>query len=331
LQIVLRKEPDNPGALILQSEALAAKGDAKSIIIVLNKLKKLLPDSPEGWFRMGRLYKAQKKFKKAHNEFKIAWSKSPKSVELLAELIDFEISLKEFETSEKRLNKLLDDQPDHPVAHKFLGMVYSASKKLNKAEKEFIAHLEKKPNDYNAILQMASLNNLKKDLKKSEYYYLQGLKYYPNDFKILFGLASIYEIKKDFDKAIQYYVAILESQPDNALATNNLAMLLVNNRTSAKDKELATKLAEKFIGNKQPVFQDTLGWVYYKNEKYEQAVNILETAVKAAPKIPIFHYHLGMAYFKTGKNNLAKKHLQKAIKEGRFNGLKEAKETLNSL
>jgi tetratricopeptide (TPR) repeat protein len=82
----------------------------------------------------------------------------------------------------------------------------------------------------------------------------------------------------------------------------------------------------------QPVFRDTLGWIYYKTGEIDKAIAVLEAVVKDAPKIPIFNYHLGMAYYKKGDLASAKSYLTKAVTNTRdYPGLEEARDTLKKI
>ncbi|HZC68506.1 MAG TPA: tetratricopeptide repeat protein, partial [Nitrospirales bacterium] len=79
-------------------------------------------------------------------------------------------------------------------------------------------------------------------------------------------------------------------------------------------------------------FLDTLGWVYLKLGRGDEAVRILRQAVEKAPKQPVFNYHLGMAYFRGGEATPARLYLEKAVHAGKaFPGLEEARTVLTAL
>jgi tetratricopeptide (TPR) repeat protein len=58
---------------------------------------------------------------------------------------------------------------------------------------------------------------------------------------------------------------------------------------------------------------DSLGWAYYKMEKYEEAVKYLEQAVSLNPSDPLINDHLGDAYLKAGRVNEAKFQWNRAL------------------
>jgi Flp pilus assembly protein TadD len=85
------------------------------------------------------------------------------------------------------------------------------------------------------------------------------------------------------------------------------------------------------------VLLDTLGWAYYRNERFLDAVRFLEMAVAGAGQNAEMRYHLGMAYNATENPIGAKDELTTALDLVEDNELQEfseiaiARETLNSL
>lgn len=103
--------------------------------------------------------------------------------------------------------------------------------------------------------------------------------------------------------AMEHYRKVLEVEPNNLMALNNLAYHLVND---AKQFDEALKLAQqaKELAPKDPSVDDTIGWVYYNEGLYEDAVTHLKEAVSEQPSA-VRKYHLAMAYFKVGDSKRA--------------------------
>ena len=77
---------------------------------------------------------------------------------------------------------------------------------------------------------------------------------------------------------------------------------------------------------------DTLGWAYYRNGDYPNAIIYLEKTVAAASDVPMLRYHLGMAYAAVKKNDKAKAELTKAVdSKNTYPGLEEARAALKRL
>jgi Tfp pilus assembly protein PilF len=160
----------------------------------------------------------------------------------------------------------------------------------------------------------------------------QGLKAIPDDPQLLQSLAGIHEANKEYDAAITTYEELLKKAPENAVAANNLATLLVDHKGDEDSVKQAKALAMRFESSDQPPFMDTLGWVYYKAGESAKAVAMLSKVVAKAPKVSVFQYHLGMAYHKAGDDKSAKIHLGQAVQaKTDFPGIDDARQTLATL
>jgi tetratricopeptide (TPR) repeat protein len=62
-----------------------------------------------------------------------------------------------------------------------------------------------------------------------------------------------------------------------------------------------------------PEVADTLGWVYYKRDVLDLAVESLEQSVAKDPKNATYQVHLGLAYAKAGLRTKAQSALERAL------------------
>jgi tetratricopeptide (TPR) repeat protein len=141
---------------------------------------------------------------------------------------------------------------------------------------------------------------------------------------ILQGQKRIPESKKRYETA-------LEISPNAAIAANNLAWILADEK---QDLDRALRLANQAAAllPKDPQVVDTIGWVYYQKQLPLIAVPSFERAVGMNPNNPEFHYHLGMALAATGEGSKARTHLQKALAlNPTFNGAAAARDLLATL
>lgn len=84
-----------------------------------------------------------------------------------------------------------------------------------------------------------------------------------------------------------------------------------------KDKKLLeAELLIKQIIDKSPkehIYIDTLGWILYKQKKYDESLEQLKKALKLAPDNDEILWHLGDVYLALGKTKKAKEQWQKAL------------------
>jgi Flp pilus assembly protein TadD len=97
---------------------------------------------------------------------------------------------------------------------------------------------------------------------------------------------------------------------------NNLAALLLDHRDDKESLARALELAKSLGNTGDAVILDTLGWAYYRNADFPNAVRQLERAVAANDADPVLQYHLGMAYAAAGNRVSAKQHLEGALARG---------------
>ncbi len=135
---------------------------------------------------------------------------------------------------------------------------------------------------------------------------------------------------KRYEEAFKCYDEVLSRTPDNPLTLNNYAYTLAQaNRRLEEAEAMANRALAAEPNN--PIYLDTLGWIYYRQGRYVQAVQVLEQAVQDAPQEPELRYHLGMAYWMRGRLPEARVELRKAVNLWRIRYGKPYEEALKAL
>jgi len=142
--------------------------------------------------------------------------------------------------------------------------------------------------------------------------YQRAAQLLPNNPRLYLSLAEAYEAKGDWQQAQNSYQKVLSIQPDEPLASNNLAYLLLEHGGSVNVALTLAQAAHKGLPN-LPAITDTLGWAYYRNGAFSIAAPLFEDAAKKVPGSPSYHYHLGLTYQKLNDANRARAELEKAI------------------
>jgi tetratricopeptide (TPR) repeat protein len=134
---------------------------------------------------------------------------------------------------------------------------------------------------------------------------------HPADARAPEILGALEEAKGDQSKAMDYYKKALQLDPNNGVAANNLAYLMVDN---GQNVDVALSLAQtaRRILPDSPQTGDTLAWVYYFKGNYTAARDLLESSLKSSPEDPSMQFHLGMTYSKLNDKPNAQLHLKKA-------------------
>jgi tetratricopeptide (TPR) repeat protein len=178
-----------------------------------------------------------------------------------------------------------------------LGAVYGAQGRIDEARQQFEVWAAKQPRSVAAQTMVAML--LERQNKPAE--------------------------------AGKAYEKVLAIDPHAPIAANNLAWQYAE---SGGNLDVALQLAQvaKSQMPNEPEFNDTLGWVYYKQDIVDQAIPLILQAIDRDAKNAQFHYHLGMAYAKQGEDTKAIAALKRALAlNPGFAGAADAKRVLGEL
>jgi tetratricopeptide (TPR) repeat protein len=115
------------------------------------------------------------------------------------------------------------------------------------------------------------------------------------------------------DTVVADYLKALQMEPANATVMNNLANVLAMQQRKYED---ALFWAQKALGlaPASPVVEDTIGWIYYSEGKYDAALPYLEKSLKTLDR-PVAHYHLAGALAKAGDPGRGRKEYELALKQ----------------
>src|SRR5260370_345256 len=167
------------------------------------------------------------------------------------------------------------------------------------------------PSDSEAVMVYTRAQIASGNLDKAISSWQQWATDHPKDAQANALVGTLIESKGDKDQAAVYYKKALQIQPDQAVAANNLAYLMIE---SGQNMDVALSLAQtarRGLPNSSST-ADTLAWAYYHKESYASARDLLEEALKTAPDNVSLHYHLGMTYLKLADKTNAAVHFNKA-------------------
>lgn len=313
-------------------QLLIKKDDRAGAQQLTEEIAKAQPESYLAYYLQGALAQMNSDIAGSRTLLQKALTKAPDNVEVISALVKSFLLQKQFADTHKLLDEKLSLVADKAAIHNIKGEVLLLEQKPEQAVSEFSNALTLKKDWVKPYQNLAAVYFIQKKTDQVVATYERGLKATNNDASLVISLATFYEKTGKFDHAIATYEKHLTSVPNSAPLANNLAMLLVNHKSDKKSLDQALQLIEPLARLQEPAFQDTVGWVLYKNEKYERAVLTLEQAVKAEPEATIFNFHLGMAYLAQGNKEKAKPLLQKAVDEkADYFGKQEAAAALTGL
>ncbi len=328
-EAVLKLSPKHYIALRSLFEIQARNKDIEAATRTANKLIAYYPKSGIGEYFYGLILQSQKKTSEALQQFEIAHNKEPKSFKPVAALAALYVQQGKINIAIDRVNKVIAKNPGNVAAITLLGKLYIKNKETLKAEETLKKSIKTNPKRSSPYYNLSSYYIAFKHTDKAIATLKEGIKLSNKSAGLKFMLATIYHRENKHTEAIKYYEELLVINPKQMAVTNNLALLLSNDKSKI---DRALKLVAKLEETKNPYLLDTVGWVKYKAGQLDKAILILEQAAKKLPKVGEVNYHLGMAYYKKKNISQAKKYLELAVNsKQQFNGIEEAKTTLAKL
>jgi Tfp pilus assembly protein PilF len=181
------------------------------------------------------------------------------------------------------------------------------------------AQLRGDTSDREAYLNMAQVYERGRRYKEAEAaaHAAEVLPGQPRDNEMVwFLLGAIYERQKLFDKAEEQFKKVLAVNPKNAPVLNYYGYMLGDLGIRLDEAEALVQRALK----EEPYnseYLDSLGWIYFKQNKPADAEAMLHKAVGRERHDPTIHSHLGDVYAKRGRADMAAAEWEKALAEWR--------------
>ncbi len=166
-----------------------------------------------------------------------------------------------------------------------------------------------------AIGFLASLYQRSKDLDAAEKLLRHGQKLYPDNAEVLLSLALLLDQRGQGEEAERVARRVMELAPDNSDAPNLIAYSLAERNVRLDE---ALELAQKALSLEDaPHIRDTLGWIYFRLGRYDDARRELEQAIQTIGNDPVVLEHFGDILLAQGEKKAAVELYRRALKTGK--------------
>ena len=244
------------------------------------------PEEPRAHAVYGDFLYQDKKLDSALAEYQLAKKLGAKEFTVIQQLMFLESQLQRWDSLLTESEDAIENFPDQPLGYFFNGLVYSQKKKYADAVK--------------------SLNSGVKLIVDNKN--LEGQFYS--------SLGEAYNELKDFVKSNENYDKALELNSKDANVLNNYAYFL-SVRGEKMDKAEEMSKESNAIEPDQGSYEDTYGWIMYKQGKYNEAKTWTEKSLShGSDKSATVLEHYGDILYKLGDLNKAFEYWQKAKNAG---------------
>ncbi len=196
---------------------------------------------------------------------------------------------------------------DHPLkrtAEIRLGVLLDQLERPDEADEHLEALIESDPTDLEAINTYGSVLRFRRDFEKAAEVYSLGIETLDDirreHWRLFYQRAIAFERTDRWTQAEADFLTALDLHPDQPDVLNYLAYTWVD-RGEHLDRSVEMLERAVEMRPESGYIVDSLGWVYFRLGRFEEAVEQLERAVILDPSQGVIHDHLGDAYWMVGR------------------------------
>ena len=269
---------------------------------------------------LGQLYKERQNYQAAiftFNELGHLGDEEDRRARLM--IMDTYRSAKDLPKALQSGREALVKYPNDPGIRASEALLLGENEQTDEAVKMLRVQLTKSDADRDTYLNIAQVYERAKRFKEAEEaaHAAEVLPGRPRDNEMVwFVLGAIYERQKFFDRAEDEFKKALAVNPKNGSVLNYYGYMLGDlgqRLDEAADLVQRALKEEPYNG----AYLDSMGWIYYKQNKFGEAEATLRKALERDGHDPTIHSHLGDVYAKLGRNELAAAEWEKSLSEWR--------------
>ncbi|MBL8239752.1 MAG: tetratricopeptide repeat protein [Bryobacterales bacterium] len=312
---VVALKPAELEANLLHVACLTAAGQFQPARSELGRLNVRFPKSPFVQLRFGVLAIAEGKHKEAERIFRQMEGDLGKNSTIAAGLAEALYGSDRAGEAIGVLENYLQHNPSSPRLRKVLARIAQTAGRYDVAVDQYkaLSAAEPKSSEYQLALAEAysakGENGLAKDVLD------KVIAVNPKSAPASLLLAKVLLAAGQVSEAMGRYRRTIEIEPTNVYALNDLAFLMAE---SGQNLDEALKYARRGLeAAVEPAIRaelsDTLGWIYVKMKKNDNALGILTPLVNGNQMNATFRYHLGVALQQNGESEKARIALRAAL------------------
>jgi tetratricopeptide (TPR) repeat protein len=302
---VIKRNPNNSQLWTTLAEIRLKRRDWAGALAIADAITRQNGDLAVADQIRGSAFAGQNKIDQSIAALEKAHAEAPDAVQPVVGLASFYVQQGKASKADALLQSVIKKFPDNAQILVLIGQTKLAENKTDEALQNFKAAIAKQPKDAAGYNALSDLYVRQKNYAAAIDVMQSALKLQPGNINFRLTSAGLEILKGDHEAAIAQYESILKDQPDSLLAINNLASLLLDNRSDKASLTRAFALADSLKNSNIPQFEDTVGWAQYKRGDFKSAVSTLEASQVKLPNLAAVRYHLGMSYIAAGQPEMA--------------------------
>ncbi|MBC7778669.1 MAG: tetratricopeptide repeat protein [Proteobacteria bacterium] len=305
-----RLSPDWELAALFETQMLARRSNTEALA-QLEKFVAGNPKATEARLNLARLYAAEKRLPQSRKEFQRLAGDFPDNTELGLAIALLSLQLEDFDTAEPQLQKLLEANPKDPdLLRLYLGRTAEARNRLPEALKWYRSI---EAGEQLVAAQLSEVNVLARqgEIKQAR----EALRRIVPDsltqrVQLTLTEAQVLRDVKDFQGAFDVLGEALAKTPDSPDLLYDQALLAERlGKFDIVEKNLTRVIA---IRPDHAHAHNALGYTLAdRNERLDEALKLIDTALKLAPEDPFILDSMGWVFFRMGDAQKALEYLRR--------------------
>ena len=168
------------------------------------------------------------------------------------------------------------------------------------------------PDDLEIFATMVGVYQRAKKYDQAQNILTTATQRFPNEEQVHFLQGSLYEKQKKYEDAEKAFRKALDLQKDDPAVLNYLGYMYAMRGIKLDEAETMVQKAVQ-TDPTNGAYLDSLGWVYYKQNRLDRAEEYLKKASIFVNNDPDIHDHLGDLYFKTKRYDDARMEWTKSL------------------
>jgi tetratricopeptide (TPR) repeat protein len=304
----LRLDGTNPHVITRLGLAYYHTGQIGQAIPYLLKARELGPENLDVRLKLGTIYLLGMRRDDARKEATAVLSKDPRNLDGLLLSAATVSTPAEADTEIQRLEEARAIHPDRAKLLMTLGMLYLKQQSPERAERAFLAAVEREPKSLEAHLALGDFYASRRDTAQAEREYKAAVAAGPVASIARVRLADFYFAWQKPEEGKRVLKEVTEKARDFLPAWRRLAEVAV-----------AERRYDDAVQALQPIFKKNgsdleanllMGRIHLARKQPAEAIQVLQGILKAEPRFAPARYNLALAQLEAGNINQAKSELK---------------------
>ena len=270
------------------------------------------PDNVDAHTLLARVYAVQNNMQASINEMKTALQLAPGWSGTYLTLAAIEVNAKQIAEAEENFKKAVQLDPKSVPALLALGDFYLQQRRWSDAEQQYRRAIELEPKNRPPRTALARLYLAQGQKAQAEQVVVEAKKALPIDSENYRMLGDFYFNTGQFDKALSEYASLYQEHPKDLRVKKNYVQLLILGDRLDEAARLNDEILKANAKDVDALIYE--GQILNRQQRANDAIPILQAALKTEPDNEVGHYNLGIAFIQVGNMAQAESEWREAVR-----------------